>query len=1317
MKTQNSWRTFPIFISSTFLDMEAERDYLNTRIIPKLEDNFAKYKVDFKIIDLRWGVNTSAIPEQEREAKVLKVCLDSVVNNRPFFIALLGDRYGWVPPKDRWNSVYYSLNNDERKLLEDTENKSVTELEIILGAIGNPSEILSRSLFFFRSSASYEGMEPEILKNYREENQEKQIKLEQLKKKIHSLCQENGYLNAIHSYTLKWESGKFRGLEQWGETLYENISREVLEEINDSREIIPENWYEEEALKLDRFVNYHIGRFTGRETFLEETADFLQNKTEAKILTSFSGAGKSAFMCKLYTNLRTNSQSQQIILFHSAGISLLSSNAEKMLQRWSLQLSNELNINYTEISDDDPEFQEKTKEQFLMLIETARENKLKIIILVDALDRFSADNLSRYMLWLPKNISLICTSVPGFEVAPLKHHTHLLTQQMPLFTIHEAENMLSNICSYYNKELYPQVLTAILEKRHSDGIYACSSPLWLSLISNILFGLDGDDFREMRGRTEKSNEEKMIAFFVEFVKELSAAPGELFMNLLEKARKEFGSELTLLSMKYISLSQNGLREKDLAGLLPDCWDELNFLSLRRWFRFLITETENKQWYLAHNKLTETILSINSTENKKYHSRMANYLLTLPTTDIVRLRSTMHHLIESDELKSLLHYYINIDEEEEKFATNTIINHYQVDNNILNHIAKCIEHADNNHEAIFFAGKFILNLEKRISYNHKEQVKEIGKYFLSFIDYKNCTLTETKWVAEMCFRLANICDDTDERIFLFASTQTYCHQKCLEHHKDDSKNEVYRNSLSMGYNNMARYYAEIGEQEKSQECLDKIKSLDSSDTEAIIRQALFYFAKVEVELKNGNFEAAEENITKYLTIIGDAYTNNPSNERFAHTLVITLMQIIRFYKENHLDSSEYVIRLYELTEKLKEESVIDYNVSLANVFATQIMAQIHAQSGNFDKAYKFLKDTDTWLERLYQKYPNDENVEKNIENQKYLRKSIENISEDMEDDQEESFNSNDMGIVQGLEPIDFLNAFQHRIETSKISNNSKAYYYDIIDVLRNPLYFKKYVVKEEDGSYTIDDEMILDDLESGKIKGTNSKNKPQKRFPVWIVICIVIILGLIAYIAYITLNGKDKNNIPDDKHIETVATTPEKVENAAIPTQPKTAIPTKPTNEDKQQPEKKEVAPAKVVVKDVPVQPVAKITEDNAHTEESIEQQQKQQPEITMTDISPSNDPQIISKKYNNGNHYYGYVNEKGERHGQGTYTWESGNKYVGEWVNDKGTGKGTYYSTEGWTYEGEFRDLKFHGKGTYIFPDGKRRNGIWEDGNLQKLKK
>lgn len=98
------WTDVRVFISSTFRDMHAERDWLVKRVFPSLRERLARYRIHLIDIDLRWGVTN----EQAENDQALDVCLDQIDVCRPFFIGILGERYGWVSKKlpERVNSKY-----------------------------------------------------------------------------------------------------------------------------------------------------------------------------------------------------------------------------------------------------------------------------------------------------------------------------------------------------------------------------------------------------------------------------------------------------------------------------------------------------------------------------------------------------------------------------------------------------------------------------------------------------------------------------------------------------------------------------------------------------------------------------------------------------------------------------------------------------------------------------------------------------------------------------------------------------------------------------------------------------------------------------------------------------------------------------------------------------------------------------------------------------------------------------------------------------------------------------------------------------------
>ena len=65
--------------------------------------------------------------------------------------------------------------------------------------------------------------------------------------------------------------------------------------------------------------------------------------------------------------------------------------------------------------------------------------------------------------------------------------------------------------------------------------------------------------------------------------------------------------------------------------------------------------------------------------------------------------------------------------------------------------------------------------------------------------------------------------------------------------------------------------------------------------------------------------------------------------------------------------------------------------------------------------------------------------------------------------------------------------------------------------------------------------------------------------------------------------------------------------------------------------------------------------------------------------------------------------------GYGTYTFENGAKYVGNFSNGMFNGQGTYYFENSDKYMGNYKDNKRHGQGTYIWYSGDKYVGEWQN--------
>ena len=126
-------------------------------------------------------------------------------------------------------------------------------------------------------------------------------------------------------------------------------------------------------------------------------------------------------------------------------------------------------------------------------------------------------------------------------------------------------------------------------------------------------------------------------------------------------------------------------------------------------------------------------------------------------------------------------------------------------------------------------------------------------------------------------------------------------------------------------------------------------------------------------------------------------------------------------------------------------------------------------------------------------------------------------------------------------------------------------------------------------------------------------------------------------------------------------------------------------------------------------------------------------EVRGSDLPPCTSDQ--TKRYHNcfgtytfadGDKYVGeFRNDK--YHGQGTYYYladnqSKGDKYVGEYKDGKPHGQGTYYHLadnqfKGDKYVGEFKNYKRNGQGTYTYANGTVVEGTWKNDTFQDAQK
>ena len=154
-----------VFVSSTFLDMQKERDVLNQEVFPIVKGLCDTLGVPFNVIDLRWGITE----EDQAKGNVIDLCLDEIQHCKPYFIGLIGNRYGWIPDQ-------FDPDLEEKyRFIKENQDKSVTELEMILGAL--TEENRDRCFFYYKDESLFDATASD----------HKEDKIEALKQRINAL--------------------------------------------------------------------------------------------------------------------------------------------------------------------------------------------------------------------------------------------------------------------------------------------------------------------------------------------------------------------------------------------------------------------------------------------------------------------------------------------------------------------------------------------------------------------------------------------------------------------------------------------------------------------------------------------------------------------------------------------------------------------------------------------------------------------------------------------------------------------------------------------------------------------------------------------------------------------------------------------------------------------------------------------------------------------------------------------------------------------------------------------------------------------------
>ena len=505
-------RQIRVFISSTFRDMQDERNYLMKYTFPQLRKLAAERDVTLTELDLRWGITE----EESKSGKVVEICLREIENSIPFFIGIIGNRYGWVPSKEDLGGSVTERFTDVNKYIE--QHLSVTEMEMQFGVLSREEDM--HAYFYIKEQEE----DPEKV-DYPE-------MLNRLKQEISkSKYPSSGYKSP-------------EDLAKQVEVAFIKLLDTLFPEGNLSE-------LEKERIGQRSFMNQLCQNYIKDKRNYEVLDKWLADEDcHQFVVTGASGLGKSALIANWLKEKLTDNNCEYNIIYHFTG----NGGSESSSEHITKSIANEIKDIY---GWEDDELGPETKLEDLF-IKVSAEGGKPLLIVIDAINQIVDVDNAKLLNWLPvptKGIKILFSTLEDDRTMEVFKH-----RDYPIFTLQplDIERRSQLVRSYL--KLYAKSLTEQQVHRIATDSQ-CENTLVLKTLLDELINF---------GIYEKLDER--IEYYL-----ATESVDDFYQALLASYEDDFGREYFMTVISIIALSKYGLNEEEILAIVsstPLAWSQL-----------------------------------------------------------------------------------------------------------------------------------------------------------------------------------------------------------------------------------------------------------------------------------------------------------------------------------------------------------------------------------------------------------------------------------------------------------------------------------------------------------------------------------------------------------------------------------------------------------------------------------------------------------------------------------------------------------------------------------------------------------------------
>lgn len=543
-----------IFVSSTFRDFQLERDVLRNHVEPRLNALGKQHGLDYSFTDLRWGVDTLGLTEEESNRRVLSVCLEEIDRAGGMMLVMIGDRYGYRPGSERIRdaiAVHEARTGISFAADITDPDISVTELEILYGALSDPDK-LSSTLFYFRETP--EGSGEETLGD-----DEKRIS--DLKNRIMAAAPDR-----VRRYQAQ-EPGDLTADGGFADLVY----RDLEEMVNAHK------------ARLDAAIKeaadgsgisgdvYDAARYVAEQ--LKQEKRYREIRRTLADARSFD-AGRFAGLLDKRMPSRMDDDLTAAILMHApagAGKSATAAAVAAVMERQGYETVPV----YCDLSD---ELKQADGIMDYVRLTLQEKGDGRLFFLVDGLEQLDKAGAIRVFRFLDQtgDGDHRCLAVAD-DTAGLHLYFKRSRALQPL-QLTEAERILESLQGRIGRRLSGPVREALLEKCFAEQDELPANPKWLYYALSCLCLMNADDFSEIAGMGDDM--EAISSYQLREIGQLPRDPDQMAVRLIDRICESI-SDTARHAVDLIALSREGLTGPELQQILKNYSEELTPLELTR----------------------------------------------------------------------------------------------------------------------------------------------------------------------------------------------------------------------------------------------------------------------------------------------------------------------------------------------------------------------------------------------------------------------------------------------------------------------------------------------------------------------------------------------------------------------------------------------------------------------------------------------------------------------------------------------------------------------------------------------------------------